>query len=48
MAKMITEELKKLWIKLLKAEAKRKTRKAAKLEARIIKLELELKESGSY
>ena len=35
-------QLKKLWLKLLKAEAKRNIRKAAKIESKIIALELEL------
>ena len=34
--------LKKLWLKLLKAEAKRNICKAIKLESKIIALELEL------
>jgi hypothetical protein len=36
------EELRKLWKKLLKAEAKHKTKKAQKIERKIILLELEL------
>ena len=36
-------KLQKTWLKLLKAEAKRKSSKVAKLEAKIIALELELK-----
>ena len=36
-------KLKKLWLKLLKAETKRKLAKVAKLEQKIIELELQLK-----
>jgi hypothetical protein len=41
-AKDVQTQLKKLWLKLLKAEAKRNIRKATKLESKIIALELEL------
>ena len=41
-AKDVHTTLKKLWLKLLKAEAKRNIRKAIKLESKIIALELEL------
>lgn len=36
-------KLQKTWLKLLKAEAKRNIRKAAKLESKIIEIELKLK-----
>lgn len=36
-------QLAKLWLKLLKATVKGKTKKAAKLEQQIIAMELELK-----
>lgn len=39
----VIDKLKVTWLRLLKAEAKRKTRKVAKLEAKIIALELKLK-----
>jgi len=39
----LTTKLQKTWLKLLKAEAKRNIRKAAKLESKIINLELKLK-----
>lgn len=39
----INKQLAKLWLKLLKASVKGKTKKAAKLEKKLIELELELK-----
>jgi len=36
-------ELAKIWLKLLKASVKGKSKKAAKLEKKLIELELELK-----
>lgn len=39
----VRNELAKLWLKLLKATVKGKDKKAAKLEKKIIALELELK-----
>jgi hypothetical protein len=44
MAEIMVEELRALWKKLLKAEAKHKTKKAQKLERKIILLELQLHE----
>jgi len=46
MAKSLLElqlKLQKAWVKLLKAEAKRKMDKVAKWEKRLIELELELR-----
>jgi len=46
MAKSLLElriKLQRAWLKLLKAEVNKKTSKAAKLEAKIIALELKLK-----
>jgi hypothetical protein len=43
MTKKIETQLKKLWLKLLKAECKHKSNKVAKLESKIIALELALK-----
>jgi len=43
MAKTIEQALKKVWLKMLKAYAKGKLKKAQRLEAKIIQLELELK-----
>ena len=43
MAKTIEQALKKMWLKMLKAYAKGKLKKAQRLEAKIIELELELK-----
>jgi hypothetical protein len=43
MSKKIEMQLKKLWLKLLKAECKHKSNKVSKLEAKIISLELQLK-----
>jgi hypothetical protein len=43
MSKQIEKELKRLWLKLLKASCKHKKNKMAKLEHKIILLELELK-----
>ena len=40
---LLKTKLQKTWLKLLKAEAKRNIRKAAKLESKIIELELKLK-----
>jgi hypothetical protein len=40
---VIKLKLQKTWLRLLKAEAKRSIRKAAKLESKIIELELRLK-----
>jgi hypothetical protein len=40
---VIKLKLQKTWLRLLKAEAKRNIRKAAKLESKIIELELRLK-----
>ena len=42
---MLKDKLAITWLRLLKAEAKRKTNKVAKLEQKIIKLELKLKEA---
>lgn len=39
----LQNKLKKLWLKLLKAEAKRNISKANRLEKKIIALELQLK-----
>ena len=39
----IQNKLAQLWLKLLKASVKGKTKKAAKLEQKIIELELELR-----
>jgi hypothetical protein len=39
----LRDKLKVTWLRLLKAESKRKLNKVAKLEKKIIKLELELK-----
>ena len=39
----INDKLTKLWFKLLKASVKGKYKKAAKLEQKLIELELELK-----
>lgn len=38
------EKMKKLWLKMLKAYAKRKLEKAHKLYMRIVQLELEMKD----
>ena len=43
---MIQTKLKKAWLKLLKAYCKHKMNKAARLEQKIIQLELELKRNG--
>jgi hypothetical protein len=43
MAKTIEQAIKKVWLKMLKAYAKGKLNKAKRLEAKIIQLELELK-----
>ena len=43
MSKKIEIQLKKLSLKLLKAECKHKSNKVAKLESKIIELELALK-----
>lgn len=45
MPKLIVDKLRKLWLKLLKAEAKHKLKKVKKLERKIMLLELELHES---
>jgi hypothetical protein len=42
--KELKNKLQSLWLKLLKAEAKRKIKKVEKLEKKIIELELLLKE----
>jgi len=42
--KKINEEILKIWMKLLKASVKRKTRKIAKLESKLIRLELQAKD----
>ena len=44
MGKKACKHLKKVWLKLLKAEAKRELKKVKKLEKKIIQLELTLKE----
>jgi len=41
----IQNQLAKLWLKLLKASVKGKYKKAAKLEQKIIELEIELRNS---
>ena len=40
---IVRSQLAKIWLKLLKATVKGKTKKAARLEQQIIALELELK-----
>lgn len=42
----MNDKLTKLWFKLLKASAKHKIKKSAKLEQKIIELELELKNAN--
>ena len=42
----VNNQLAKLWLKLLKASVKGKFKKAAKLEQKIIELELELKNAN--
>lgn len=42
----IKDKLRVTWLRLLKAESKRKMNKVAKLEKKIIKLELELKKES--
>ena len=44
--KRIQEKLYKTYLKLLKASVKHQTRKMAKLEAKLIQLELELKDGN--
>ena len=39
----VEQKLLKLWMKLLKASVKRKSRKIAKIESKLIQLELEAK-----
>jgi hypothetical protein len=39
----VQDKLAKLWLKLLKATVKGKTKKATKLEQKLIELELELR-----
>jgi len=41
----VQNQLAKLWLKLLKASVKGKYKKAAKLEQKIIELEIELRNS---
>ena len=49
MAKTIEQALKRVWLKMLKAYAKGKLKKARRLEAKIIQLELELNnDQGEY
>ena len=45
MSKRIEKALKKAWLKMLKAYAKGKLEKAKRLEAKIIQLELEIKDA---
>ena len=42
----VQNQLAKLWLKLLKATVKGKHKKAAKLEQKLIELELELKNAN--
>lgn len=44
--KTLEEKLYKVWIKLLKASVKNSSRKIAKLESKLIQLELEKKQRG--
>lgn len=44
--KVLTLKLKKLYLKILKAQVKHKWDKARKLNAKMIQLELELKDNG--
>ena len=42
----VQNQLAKIWLKLLKASVKGKYKKAAKLEQKLIELELELKDAN--
>ena len=41
---MLKDKARKIWLKLLKAEAKHRTKKIQKHEHRLIEIELELKQ----
>jgi hypothetical protein len=44
---MLKDKAREVWLKLLKAEAKHRTRKIEKHEKRLIQIELEMKKNGS-
>ena len=44
--KVLTHKLKRLYLKILKAQVKHKWDKARKLNAKMIQLQLELKDNG--
>jgi len=44
---MLKDKARNIWLKLLKAEAKHRTKKIQKHEQRLIEIELEMKKNGS-